>query len=157
MIEGLCWRYANATYSAADLRQILREKLFVGSQPKLAEYSGHGRLDSWLRVTAVRTFMDLGKRKDRVREASSDDRELVMPDPADLSLEVIKAEYRAAVRAALHDAAAGLEPADRHGETATCDSDCTPAECGDGTVNATAGEVCDPPDGVTCNDACLPL
>jgi hypothetical protein len=29
------------------------------------------------------------------------------------------------------------------GETATCDLDCTPAECGDGTTNATAGETCD--------------
>jgi RNA polymerase sigma-70 factor (ECF subfamily) len=117
VIEAICWRYANAAHSAADLRQILREKLYVappGERPKLAEYAGQGQLASWLRITAVRVFIDLGKRKDRAREAPTDDGALAMPDPADLSLEVIKAEYRAAVRDAMHDAAAGLDLADRH-------------------------------------------
>jgi hypothetical protein len=40
------------------------------------------------------------------------------------------------------------------GETATCDFDCTAAMCGDGTLNTTAGEECDPPDGTTCSAAC---
>jgi len=35
------------------------------------------------------------------------------------------------------------EQCDDGGETATCDLDCTPAACGDGTVNPTAGEQCD--------------
>ena len=49
------------------------------------------------------------------------------------------------------------------GETATCDTDCTLAVCGDGTPNATAGEQCDdgnandnddcPDDVGTCQDA----
>jgi RNA polymerase sigma-70 factor (ECF subfamily) len=117
VIEAMCWRYASPAHSAADLRQILREKLYVappGERPKLAEYAGHGQLDSWLRITAVRVFLDLGKRKDRTREAATADGVLAMPDPDDLSLEVIKAEYRAAVAQALHDAAAQLELADRH-------------------------------------------
>jgi hypothetical protein len=34
--------------------------------------------------------------------------------------------------------------------------DCTAVTCGDGTVNTTAGEECDPPDGgVTCDLSCL--
>ncbi|MCB9736818.1 MAG: hypothetical protein H6745_29920 [Deltaproteobacteria bacterium] len=40
-------------------------------------------------------------------------------------------------------------------ETAACDSDCTPAECGDGTINAAARETCD--DGgesATCDATC---
>lgn len=36
-----------------------------------------------------------------------------------------------------------LEPCDDAGESATCDLDCTPAECGDGMVNTTRGEACD--------------
>jgi RNA polymerase sigma-70 factor, ECF subfamily len=117
VIEATCWRYANATHSAADLRQILREKLYVappGGRPRLAEYAGMGQLESWLRITAVRLFLDLGKRKDRMREAAISDGGLAMPDPGDLSLEVIKAEYRSAVSEAMRDAAAQLEPADRH-------------------------------------------
>src|SRR5262249_35211885 len=103
--------------TAADLRQVLREKLYVarpGERPKLAEYAGQGKLASWLRITAVRVFLDLGKRKDRAREPPAADGELAMPDPRDLSLEVIKAEYRAAVGQAMRDAAAQLAPADRH-------------------------------------------
>jgi len=45
-------------------------------------------------------------------------------------------------------------------ESATCDSDCTAAQCGDGTLNVTAGETCDG-DGngnggetATCNSDC---
>jgi hypothetical protein len=40
------------------------------------------------------------------------------------------------------------------GESATCDSDCTPVECGDNVTNTTANEECDPPDGVTCSAEC---
>jgi len=117
VIDAMCWRFASPVHSAADLRQILREKLFVappGARPKLAEYAGQGQLDSWLRITAVRVFLDLGRRKDRARETPTADGVLTMPDPGDLSLEVIKAEYRAAVGQAMRDASAALEPADRH-------------------------------------------
>ncbi|MEM9876669.1 MAG: DUF4215 domain-containing protein [Myxococcota bacterium] len=42
------------------------------------------------------------------------------------------------------------------GETATCDADCTAAECGDGVLNPTAGEACD--DGnLVPNDGCSAL
>ncbi|HSS02996.1 MAG TPA: hypothetical protein VLM79_38305 [Kofleriaceae bacterium] len=89
VLEAICWRFAGPAQSAADLRQILREKLYVappGARAKLAEYSGQGQLASWLRITAVRVFLDLGKRKDRARESPTADGELAMPDPTDLSL-----------------------------------------------------------------------
>ncbi len=49
------------------------------------------------------------------------------------------------------------EECDDGGESTTCDSNCTFAECGDGTLNTTAGEECDdgntqPDDG--CNATC---
>jgi RNA polymerase sigma-70 factor (ECF subfamily) len=117
VLDAICWRYASPGHSAADLRQILREKLYVappGGRPKLAEYAGRGELAGWLRITAVRVFLDLDKRKDRARESPTADGELVMPDPGDLSLEVIKAEYRAAVAEAMRDAASQLDLAERH-------------------------------------------
>lgn len=57
------------------------------------------------------------------------------------------------------------ESCDEGGNTATCDADCTPVECGDGLHNAAAGEVCDDgpnnsdeydatPDEVACNTSC---
>gem|GEM_PF-3376918 len=36
-----------------------------------------------------------------------------------------------------------FETCDDAGESATCDADCTAVACGDGTLNTTAGEVCD--------------
>lgn len=43
------------------------------------------------------------------------------------------------------------ETCDTGGQSATCDSNCTAPACGDGTLNTSAGEVCDP--GI--NSACL--
>jgi cysteine-rich repeat protein len=47
---------------------------------------------------------------------------------------------------------AGVEECDDSGESAVCDADCTAAQCNDGVLNTTAGEVCDSTDlaGSTC-------
>src|SRR6185295_9483140 len=43
------------------------------------------------------------------------------------------------------------------GESATCDDDCTPVSCGDGTTNTTAGEQCDDAgESATCDTNCTP-
>jgi cysteine-rich repeat protein len=50
------------------------------------------------------------------------------------------------------------EDCDDGGESATCDGDCTLASCGDGTVNATAGEECDDANAAAedgCDDICI--
>src|SRR5262245_22748590 len=93
-LDAACRRFANATDTPEDLRQALRERLFVGRHAKLLEYAGQGLLDSWLRVTAIRLFLDLAKRKDRAREQLARDDDPALPDPADLGLEIIKLEYR---------------------------------------------------------------
>ena len=51
----------------------------------------------------------------------------------------------------------GTETCDDGGESATCDTDCTAVACGDGTLNATAGEGCDDgntTDGDGCSSTC---
>ena len=57
-IDGLCGRFASARYSAAALARVLRARLF-GTPPKIADYAGQDPLESWLRVTAVRIFLEL--------------------------------------------------------------------------------------------------
>lgn len=117
-IDSACRRFASASQTVDDLRQILRARLFVaepGKQPKIADYSGQGFLENWLRVTAVRVFLDLEKRKDRAREApAGEDAVLALAEPGDLELDLVRAEYRAVVAEALRDAARALEPGDRH-------------------------------------------
>jgi len=117
-IDSACRRFASAGHSEDDLRQILRARLFVaepGKPPKIADYAGLGFLDNWLRVTAVRLFLDLHKRKDRARERpAADDDVLAIAEPGDLALDLVKAEYRAVVAEALQAAASELAPGDRH-------------------------------------------
>ena len=55
---GVARRFESSQWGADDLAQAVREKLFVGAQPRVAHYSGQGELKNWLKVTAVRVCMD---------------------------------------------------------------------------------------------------
>jgi RNA polymerase sigma-70 factor, ECF subfamily len=118
VIESVCRRFASASQTKDDLRQILVARLFVGEperKPKIADYAGVGHLENWLRVTAVRLFLDLRKRKDRAREQpAADDIVGAIAEPGDLALDFVKAEYRAVVGDALRAAAAELASGERH-------------------------------------------
>lgn len=113
VIDRVVQRFASTEQPAEDLRQIILTRLLVGERPKLADYAGQGFLENWLRVTAVRICLDLGKRKDRAREKPAGDDVLALPSPADLALDHLKAEYRSIVAGALHAAARALDPGDR--------------------------------------------
>jgi len=59
-----------------DARQDLRIKLFTreaGEQPRIHGYSGFGFLRNWLRVTAVRSFLDAARALERRREREPND------------------------------------------------------------------------------------
>ena len=118
VIDAAARRFARDGHGVDDLRQIALAHLLVaapGREPRLADYAGHGFLDNWLRVTVVRIFLDLGRRKDRARETAADDALIdAVADPRDLALDHLKVEYRAVVAVALRDAARALEPGDRH-------------------------------------------
>ncbi|MEO8706716.1 MAG: sigma-70 family RNA polymerase sigma factor, partial [Kofleriaceae bacterium] len=116
-IVPVCRRYAGHGHSEDDLQQILRGKLFVAEadrEPTIALYNGQGSLATWVRVIATRLFIDLGRRKDRARERATDDGEVELAAAGNVALELVKAEYREAIGAALLEAANRLEPGDRH-------------------------------------------
>lgn len=117
-IDAVCRRFVRASQGVDDLRQVLAAKLFVATAdgpPKILQYAGLGYLENWLRVTAVRLFIDLQKRKDRPRESAASDEDIVaLAHPEDLGLELIKREYRSAVTMALRHAANNLAAGDRH-------------------------------------------
>jgi RNA polymerase sigma-70 factor (ECF subfamily) len=113
-IARVCRRFAGHGHDPDDLRQILRDKLWVARPAALASYNGLGSLSSWLRILATRTFIDLGRRKDRAREELSPAAVEHALAPEDLALELIKAEYRDAVKRALLRAVDQLERGDRH-------------------------------------------
>lgn len=113
-------RFEGQSWSRDDLRQALREKLFVGSNtadPKIESYLGQGYLQNWLRVTAVRTFIDIVRgNAQRKRETPTDDERVFdLADPElDLELEFLKREYRAEFKAAFADAMHDIGPAHRN-------------------------------------------
>ncbi len=98
---------------AAEAAQSLREKLFVGDAPRIAQFSGLGKLREWLRVSIAREIGML--RRKRKREVSLAEPERVVAGalaaaaPAtDPELAQLKEPYRAHFRAAFEVAAAKL-------------------------------------------------
>jgi RNA polymerase sigma-70 factor, ECF subfamily len=84
---------------ADEVRQVVRERLLVGSSPRIATYSGRGPLGAWLRMTAVRTAINLHRTEARhAGRAAPPERSASAPDP---ELDYIKARYRPVFREAL--------------------------------------------------------
>jgi RNA polymerase sigma-70 factor (ECF subfamily) len=112
-LRGAAARFADL--SGDELRQLLRVKLFVGSEatpPRIREYSGAGSLRGWLKVTAVRSFIDATRlARPRQRERPLDEQELLgIGDPQGVAM---RAELAAAVKQAFAAAVAQLAPRER--------------------------------------------
>jgi RNA polymerase sigma-70 factor (ECF subfamily) len=98
-----------------ETRQALRARLFVGSEratARIAQYSGLGSLDGWLRVAAVRTALDLISARDRGphKSISVADELLVAGDP---ELDYLREHYRATFAAALRQSIRELSASER--------------------------------------------
>jgi RNA polymerase sigma-70 factor (ECF subfamily) len=105
-----------AGVQADDVRQLLREKLFVardGEPAKIAEYSGRGELRRWVRATVTRTVLNLASRGPR--ESAVEDEVLAELPGGELDpeLEHLKQLYRAEFKAAFPEALATLDPEER--------------------------------------------
>ena len=94
---------------ADEVRQVLRERLLVGDgrPPRIAEYSGRGRLESWLQVAALRTALNLRRAQRRDTDPIDDEIEAALSVP-DAELRLVKERHREDFRAALRVAAARL-------------------------------------------------
>lgn len=103
-----------------DFRQILRDKLFVGTPeqpPGILQYAGRGDLRYWVRMTVVRALTDqLRRREVRKREVSvgDDTIDALLAPGIDTELEYLKGIYRAEFRTALAETLAELEPRERN-------------------------------------------
>lgn len=104
-----------------DLRQAVRQRLFVGDgehPPKLASYGGRGELLRWLRVTVVRMRADVARK--RMREPEADDEALgsrlsrAVSPTADPEYRYLKDHYGAQLREAFEGAVGVLEPKQRN-------------------------------------------
>jgi len=107
-------RRLTASSEAADVAQIVRERLFV-AQParpaKISLYSGRAPLRYWVRVVAQRTARSAGRK--RVDSPTGDGALLDRVADGDAEDQVMRAHLRHLYKASFERAFAGLEPADR--------------------------------------------
>jgi RNA polymerase sigma-70 factor (ECF subfamily) len=98
-----------------EIKQRVRDTLFVGPDPRIRGYSGRGELRAWLRSVAVRQALK-SMRDDRRGGASAGDDALgaVADDSDDPELEHLKATYASEFNRALTDALGQLSPRERN-------------------------------------------
>ena len=80
---------------AEEAVQRLRHRLLVADErqgPRLLTYGGRGDLRAWVRVAALRTWLNLERETSRERGSSDD--ELARHATSDLELEFLKGTYR---------------------------------------------------------------
>lgn len=94
--------------AADDIKQVVRQKLFVGEpggHPKIREYSGRGDLRRWVRAIAVRAAIDAGRADREVPVPPEDDLFELLSVPADHpEVAHLKQASRAEIKAALREA-----------------------------------------------------
>jgi len=96
-----------------EVRQLLRSKLLVGPPPKLSQYRASGPLAAWVRVSAVRTALDLCEAADAATprgDAGADP----LVRALDPEQQLIRQKYGALFERALKDAMAQLSKRDRN-------------------------------------------
>jgi RNA polymerase sigma-70 factor (ECF subfamily) len=100
-----------------EVRQILREKLLVAQgtlRPKLASYTGRGRLASWLAVAAQRAALSLSRHENaRPEPLSLDALENAVAVLPDAELICLRSRCEPHLREAFRLALIGLSPRDR--------------------------------------------
>lgn len=100
-----------------EVKQIVREKLLVrdeSGRAKIEEYAGRGRLVGLVQVVATREALTLLRRGAREVPAGDDDLAAPLVGVADPGLEMVKAKYKEAFRAAFAGAVATLTPKQRN-------------------------------------------
>lgn len=102
-----------------DLQQILLERLLIGEPPrppKILDYTGRGRLRTWIKVTATRLRIDSERRRGDKAD-SLEDRSLQRIEQAvsaDMEVVLLQQRYRAAFKEAFQQALRSLEPEQRN-------------------------------------------
>ncbi|MBS1121925.1 MAG: putative DNA-binding regulatory protein [Deltaproteobacteria bacterium] len=104
---------AGDSRTSDDTKQELRQKLFVGPNPRIAQYAGRGDLARWVRAAAARIAIDLAR---AVREVPTEDALLtaIGIDPGHgPALSHLKEDARRTLQAALREAIETLSDRER--------------------------------------------
>jgi RNA polymerase sigma-70 factor, ECF subfamily len=109
-IRSAVGRWGGQDAVAAEITQMLRERLFVGTPdrpPRIAEYGGRAALRRWIHAIASRAAIDLQRRAGK--DVSADDALLDHAVPEnDPEIELLKRRYSADFKDAVREALAAL-------------------------------------------------
>jgi RNA polymerase sigma-70 factor (ECF subfamily) len=105
-------RVDSSTAFVEDVLQAVREKLLLTRPPKIGDYAGRATLKSWLATTAVRTALNMRRRKDDVAgaELRSSMGDQLAQEP---ELQYLRDRYREAFEQAIRESLASLSPKER--------------------------------------------
>jgi len=106
-IDGAVAQIDAAPDFVDEVRQRLRERLLVGTHPRIASYSGSGGLAGWVRVAATRVALNLVRETRHARPAPEPG------SPSDPEREAIRRQHRAEVEAAFRAAFTALDDDER--------------------------------------------
>lgn len=119
-VDAVLARFRRLSITQDELLQTLRIKLFVaaeGRSARIADYSGFGFLQNWLRVTALRVLLDVarGEQARKLEELLADDDLIGLPALGpDLAARVSREEVGRAIKQAFARAVAALAPRQRN-------------------------------------------
>jgi RNA polymerase sigma-70 factor (ECF subfamily) len=122
VIPAALSRLALGRDEIAEIEQVLRVRLFVTdpdsaegetAMPRIVAYAGQGQLGGLLRVAAVRAGLNMLRDRGRLDQGDEDGLEQVPIAADNPELVKLKAQHRAAFKAAFEEAVGSLEPRER--------------------------------------------
>ena len=118
-LDAVFGRFKKLAASDDEMRQALRIKLFVGAAgktPRIAEYSGFGFLQNWVRVTALRSLVDLARseRARKLEELFADDDMLALAANDSIDSRYTRDQINRAIKQAFARAISALAPRQRN-------------------------------------------
>jgi RNA polymerase sigma-70 factor (ECF subfamily) len=118
-LDAVFGRFKKLAASDDEMRQALRIKLFVGAAgktPRIADYSGFGFLQNWVRVTALRSLVDLARseRARKLEELFADDDMLALAANDSIDSRYTRDQINRAIKQAFARAISALAPRQRN-------------------------------------------
>jgi len=110
-VNGALRRLDPSPAFADEVRQLVRQKLFVdpNKAAKIADYAGRGPLATWVRVSAVRTALNLRNQDARETPMALDHVADLAPVGGDPAMDYLKTRFADDFQRALRAACEGLE------------------------------------------------
>lgn len=103
-------RFQLAPADRDEIEQRLRVHLFLGAEPRIADYGARGPLAAWLRTTALRTAARLVAGLRAMADAGDRDAALELVSAADPELAALRDRHRAWFQRALDESILALSP-----------------------------------------------